>query len=259
MPTVQLSDASLHYEIAGDGPPILLIAGLASDSASWGPLPPLLPRHRLIMPDNRGSGRTRSDGPIAWVSLVDDLVAVLDHLGIGQTDVVGHSMGGYLGLALSARHPNRVRRLVTMASGVMSPARGIMLRDMAKLYRLVAPELWFRLLYQWLFSDAFFTDPANVDAAAAASTAYPYRQLPDDFARQLAAIGTSTPVDMAAIRCPVLAIAAEHDLLASADAVRLLHQGTPDLRTAVIAGAAHSLHWEAPSAVAAAINGFLEP
>lgn len=62
MPEFESSGATVHYEIAGDGPPLLLIAGTASDSASWGPLPPFLPGRRLIMPDNRGTGRTVCEG-----------------------------------------------------------------------------------------------------------------------------------------------------------------------------------------------------
>ena len=65
MPALELPDLSLHYEDRGSGPPLLLVAGLASDSFSWLPVAtPLAVRFRTIMPDNRGVGRTRpQDGP----------------------------------------------------------------------------------------------------------------------------------------------------------------------------------------------------
>ena len=257
MPQVENQGATLHYEIAGDGPPLLLVAGIASDMASWGPLPPLLAGRRLILLDNRGSGRTRAGGPLGIDGMADDCAALLAHLGEGPVDVVGHSMGGVIGLALAATAPHRVKRLVTMASGTIAAPARVLLRDMARLYPLLPPEDWFRLLYQWLFSPAFFADEANVAAAAAASAAYPWRQSPSDFARQVAAIDGFSGFDAAAIRCPVLAIAAGNDLLAPPAAVAALHAGIAGVEFVTIPGAAHSVHWEKPAEIAAALAGFL--
>jgi aminoacrylate hydrolase len=256
MPQFENQGASLHYEIVGEGEPLLLIAGIASDSASWGPLPPLLPGRRLIMIDNRGSGRSKADGPLALEAMADDCAALLDHLGIGESDVVGHSLGGLLGLLLASRHPARVKRLATLASGTISAAGRVLFHDLARLYFTMVPGDWFRLLYQWLFSEPFFSDERNVTAAALASTAYPYRQSPGDFARQVAAIDAFTALDRLAIRCPVLALAAEHDLLATPKAVEALHAGLGNVSFATITGAAHSVHWEKPAEVAAALNAF---
>ena len=64
MPQFEHDRASIHYEIVGDGKPLLLIAGTASDGASWGPLLPLLPGRQLILIDNRASGQTKVEGPI---------------------------------------------------------------------------------------------------------------------------------------------------------------------------------------------------
>lgn len=257
MPELSRPHAILHYEIAGTGKPLLLVAGIASDSASWGPLPPLLRGRQLIMPDNRGSGRTRADGPLAIPDMIDDLAALIDHLGIGPVDVVGHSMGGFLGLALAAHHPDRVARLVTLACGTLSSASRVLFHDLARLYFTIPPADWFRLLYQWLFSDPFFADEANVAAAAAGSTAYPFRQSPGDFARQVAAIDTMPPIDLGRVACRVLAVAAELDLLAPPGAVAALHARVAGIRHQSIPAAAHSIHWEKPAEVAAAINGFL--
>ncbi|CAG0973000.1 partial Putative non-heme bromoperoxidase BpoC, partial [Gammaproteobacteria bacterium] len=79
MPTLDLPDLSLHYEDRGSGPPLLLVAGLASDSFSWLPVAtPLAARFRTIMPDNRGVGRTRpQDGPCSIDAIADDCAALL--------------------------------------------------------------------------------------------------------------------------------------------------------------------------------------
>lgn len=259
MPQFEREGARIHYELRGSGPPMLLIAGTASDGASWAPLLPLLQaRFQLILIDNRGSGRTLADGEITLAQMSADAAALLEHLDIDGAAVAGHSLGGYLGLMLAAEQPERVRRLVTLGSGTMSAATRMLFRDMARLYFTAAPEDWFRLLYQWLFSERFFADEAGVAAAAAASVAYAYRQSPADFARQVAAIERGTRVDFGRVRCPVLAVAAERDLLAPPEAVAALHREVPDLRHVRIAEAAHSVHWEQPEAVADAMMRFLE-
>ncbi len=259
MPDFHNNGASVHYELIGSGPPLLLIAGIASDNASWGPLIPLLAdRFRLIAIDNRGAGRTKVDGPIELTDMVDDCAALLDHLQLDRVDVVGHSMGGMIGLRLAARHPARVARLVTLASGAMSNARRVLFQDMARLGFITPRGDWFRLLYQWLFSDPFFAEEKTVADAAAASAAYPHRQSPADFARQVAAIERAGPfTTQQAIRCPVLSISAALDLLAPQARVDELHKMIGTITRAQVDGAAHSIHWERPNETAALIRDFL--
>ena len=219
--------ASVHYEVIGEGEPLLLIAGTASDGASWGPLLPLLPGRQLILIDNRGSGQTRVDGPLTHRDMVADCAALIDHLGLGAVDVVGHSLGGFLGLWLAALYPDKVRRLVTMGSGTIDARSKTIFEDLSRLYFTVPPQDFFRLLYPWLFSPGFFADPAVVTAAAEASTAYAHRQSPGDFARQIAAMNHPMDADLSTIRCPVLAIAGDGDLLAPPAAVAAAHANIP--------------------------------
>jgi len=257
MPQFENDRASVHYEVLGEGPPLLLIAGTASDGASWGPLLPLLPGRQLILIDNRGSGRTKVEGPIEAIEMANDCAALIAHLRLGAVDVVGHSLGGSIGLLLAATHPDKVKRLVTLTSGTISNAGRVLFEDMARLYFTMVPEDWFRLLFQWLFSDPFFAEEANVAAAAAGSTTYAFRQSPGDFARQVAAIGRFPALDLVRVKCPVLAVAAELDLLAPIAAVKAMHAGVAGVQYATIAGAAHSVHREKPAATAAAIRGLL--
>src|SRR4051812_235317 len=117
MPQFQHNRASIHYEIAGEGKPVLLVAGIASDSASWGPLVSLLPGRQVIRIDNRGCGQTKVDGPIEIAEMADDCAALLRHLRLPAVDVVGHSLGGTIALDLAARHPELVAKVVTLTSG----------------------------------------------------------------------------------------------------------------------------------------------
>lgn len=257
MPQFEYDGASIHYETMGQGKPLLLIAGIASDSASWGALLPLLGERQIVMIDNRGCGRTLVDGPIEIAQMAEDCAALVDHLELGAVDVAGHSLGGMIGLMLAARHPERVGRLVTMTSGTIAPSKRVLFHDLSRIYFTMAPEDWFRLLYQWLFSDPFFADEANVAAAAAASASYQHRQSPGDFARQVAAIDRMGELDVAQVRCPVLALSAGLDLLSPRASVEELHRALPNVAFREIAGAGHSVHWEKPAEAAAAIAAFL--
>jgi pimeloyl-ACP methyl ester carboxylesterase len=90
-------DVDVYYEIHGEGAPLMMIAGLASDSQSWQPIIADLASHyRLITVDNRGAGRTTpQDAPVSIRAMADDCVALLDFLGLPSVHVLGHSMGGF--------------------------------------------------------------------------------------------------------------------------------------------------------------------
>jgi pimeloyl-ACP methyl ester carboxylesterase len=258
MPEFERDRASLHYEIVGEGKPLLLIAGTASDGASWKPLLTLLPGRQLILIDNRGCGRTRVEGPIDVAEMTEDAAALIGYLGLKAVDIVGHSLGGGIALGVAAKYPDKAARIVTLASGTMSASSRVLFHDLARLYFTIVPQDWFRLLYQWLFSERFFVNETIVAAAAFASTSYAYRQSPGDFARQIAALDRAGVADFSAVLCPVLALTAELDILAPPWTVQELHKTVPSVAHKTIAGAAHSIHWEKPHEVAAEIVRFLE-
>lgn len=258
MPQFERAGAIVHYEIEGAGPPLLLIAGIASDAASWGPLLPLLGGRTLIRIDNRGAGQTRAEGALSLDDMVADCAALIGELELGPLDVVGHSMGGMIGLRLAAAHPDLVRNLVVMTMTAEPGAKErALFTELVPLYDEIAPERWFRLLYQFLFSAPFFADPAVIDGAAAASTGYPFRQSHADLKRQVEALGEVGAVDRARIICPVLGIAGERDIVVTPGDMAASLAGLAGLNMVTVAGAAHSIHWEAPEAVAREINGFL--
>lgn len=262
MPRIALNGIELHFERQGDGPPLLALAGMASDSASWQPLVAgLAAGFDLIRPDNRCTGQTRPiPCPTGREAMLADCLALMDALRIGRAHLVGHSMGGMLALHLAARHPDRVASVVVMAStGQAGPlARAVFAALAALRSREVdRPELFFRLLFPWLFGPGFFADPAAVDEAVAAALAYPHRQPPAAFLRQVAMLEEfAAPPDPGAIRAPVLALAAREDPLAPPRTVRAAFAGRPGFAVSVIPGAGHALHWEQPDAVLAAIRDF---
>ena len=265
MPVLKIDDAEIYYETAGEGPPLLLIAGLAGDSQSWGPLRPHLEkRFTLVMPDNRACGRTKDgakDGGDALTieGMADDAGAVVDHLGLGRTSVIGHSMGVAISLCLAARRPDRVDRLVLAAGAAQTPARAASVVDTLLALREtgVDENSWYRAFFHWLFAPAFFDSPAAVEAAIAMSRAYPHAQGAGDMRRQIEAVHAFDAAAMPPISAPALLIAGGEDILVPPASVETTRTLLPEAQMTTLPGAGHSLHWDAPEAFARAAGDFL--
>ncbi|MGV0741482.1 alpha/beta fold hydrolase [Mycolicibacterium sp. XJ870] len=113
--SVAVPGARLHYEVRGDGP-LLLILGAPMSAAEFTPLAHALAGdHTVVTADPRGIGGSVVDDPTQDSTperRADDVAAILDDLGADAADVFGSSGGAVTGLALVARHPDRVRTLV---------------------------------------------------------------------------------------------------------------------------------------------------
>ena len=259
MPEFLTGDISLHYEIEGTGPPLLMIAGMVSDSASWQPLIPLLrDQFTLIRPDNRTTGRTTPwNAPTSMTHYANDCAALLDHLAIPRAHVLGHSMGGLIALHLATTHPDSVQSITLAAS---APVR--MTRNTALFQALVdirdsdaPPDLWLRAFFPWLFAPAVFDDAAAIDAAAQAALAYPYAQSARAMRHQLNALANYDPAEIN-IHHPVQALLARDDLLIPQPMAQSALAGLANLTTHIIPNAGHSIHWDAPQKVGDHVTRF---
>lgn len=115
MPHFTAADgAQLWYSDEGHGIPLLCLAGLTRNSADFDYLAPHLPPLRLIRMDYRGRGRSDWTGAETYTVVQEgaDVLALLDHLGIESTAILGTSRGGLIGMYLSAVAPERVRGLI---------------------------------------------------------------------------------------------------------------------------------------------------
>ncbi|MFC8268038.1 alpha/beta fold hydrolase [Streptomyces cinereoruber] len=116
MPVSRTATAETHYEDRGSGPVLLLVHGHPFDRTMWEPQLDRFSRtHRVIAPDLRGYGRSplgASPGSTGLDVFAEDLVALLDHLGVEDCVLAGLSMGGQIAMEFHRRHPGRVRGLV---------------------------------------------------------------------------------------------------------------------------------------------------
>jgi len=120
VPSFHSDTVQIAYEVTGDGPPVLLIHGFASNArVNWqGTLwvkALLEAGHRVIAYDNRGHGESgKLYDPAAYgaAEMAEDGRRLLDHLELPAADVIGYSMGARLTALLAIHHPTRVRRAV---------------------------------------------------------------------------------------------------------------------------------------------------
>ncbi len=107
----------IYHTVDGAGPPLLLLNGIAMSAPSWQPVAaPLAENFTVIRCDLRGQLLSPGSPPADVAEHVADVVEVLDHLGLDSVHVLATSFGGAVGALLAARHPERVRSLLSIAS-----------------------------------------------------------------------------------------------------------------------------------------------
>jgi pimeloyl-ACP methyl ester carboxylesterase len=120
MPTFDSGGVDINYVVEGEGRPIVLVHGFASSlHGNWrqpGVVDALVAdKRRVIALDCRGHGRSgKPHEPEAYggTKMADDVIALMDHLGVEQADLMGYSMGGFISLSLLLRHPERFRAVI---------------------------------------------------------------------------------------------------------------------------------------------------
>jgi pimeloyl-ACP methyl ester carboxylesterase len=118
----EVNGINLYFEIHGAGRPVILLHGGLGSGEMFGPvLSTLAERHQVFAVDLQGHGRTADiDRPLDVRLMADDIAALIDHLGLGEPDLVGYSLGGGVAFHTAAKYPTKVGRLV-MASAHIRP------------------------------------------------------------------------------------------------------------------------------------------
>ena len=113
MPVTITENTSIDYDVQGEGPPLLLINGLGFGRWGWFKQVPAFSRHfQTITFDVRGERGLRN----GVADLTGEVVALLEHLGVGKTHVLGTSLGGFVAQELALVRPDLVDRLVLVCT-----------------------------------------------------------------------------------------------------------------------------------------------
>ncbi|MEJ5343932.1 MAG: 2-succinyl-6-hydroxy-2,4-cyclohexadiene-1-carboxylate synthase [Chloroflexus sp.] len=264
---ITLNDITLHIEITGSGPALLAIHGFTGSGQTWQPLVPTLAQdHTLVLVDLIGHGASAvPPDPHRYTieQCVTDLLALLDHLGIEHTDLLGYSMGGRIGLLLTAQAPSRIRRqiLIGASPGLADPAeRAARLASDEALARLIEERglEWF--VDYWAAQPIFASQQRLPPAVLAAQRAQRLAGNAQGYANALRGMSVGRQPSLwdtlPTITTPTLLITGALDSKFCAIAAQMTAL-MPHARHEIVPDAGHAVHLEQPDAVATLVSAFL--
>ncbi|MBI3569203.1 MAG: alpha/beta fold hydrolase [Gemmatimonadetes bacterium] len=260
MPVLTTDEAALHYEVAGEGEPLLLLHGLGSSTLDWQlTMERFAPRYRVIALDFRGSGDSRDlrhpSGPFRVRQFSGDVKALLEHLGAAPAHIVGLSLGGAVAFDVAVRAPELVRTLTIVNSAPSLRMPGAAAQVVIALRRVVARVFGPRGMARML-APKLFPNPEHEALRRTFIERMARNKRGAYIATQLAALGWSVREQIGGIAAPTLVIGAEHDYPFLADKQAWVRE-MQRAEYVEIPGTHHALPVEAPEAFHAALAPFL--
>jgi 3-oxoadipate enol-lactonase len=251
---VQTNAVDVRCVVTGraDGPAVVLSNSLGSTHHMWAPqLAALEERFLVIRYDTRGHGASPvPTGPYSVDDLTDDVVALLDGLGVEHAHVVGLSLGGMTAMRLAARNPDRVKRVVLLSTAA----------------ELAPPETWFEraatvraqgsravaeaVVARWFTPEFLESHPETRRDAEQMVSATPA----EGYAACCEAIAAfDVREQLSSITAPTLAIAGAEDLATPPARLEEIVSAIPGSRLLVVEHAAHLANAEQPGIVTGAL------
>lgn len=259
MPYTRAADLAVAYELSGraDAPVLVLVNALGTSMHVWSAvLAPLVATCRVLRYDLRGHGLTSDGHPyVEGIDvLADDLVALLDALGIAHANVAGLSIGGLIAQCVAARYPNRIAAIVLLATGNQIGTRSGWDERIAAVERDGMAGIVEAVLQRWFTPRTHAERPEIIDGFRTMLLRTP----PGGYAAGCRAVrdadlrGTD-----AAIRCPALVVSGAADPAAPPSTGSAMCDAIPGAQMRVVEGASHMLPVERPDETGDAIGVFL--
>jgi 3-oxoadipate enol-lactonase len=253
-------ELELAYEEAGSGPPLLFIHGWPHDRTLWsGQLSGLSTHARCIAPDLRGFGGSTVRGPYSMAQYAEDLVALLDSLGIDRAIVCGLSMGGYVAMAMLRQHRDRVRAVIlasTRATADTPEGREKRMRLIAFARENGVEALATRQLRAMVGETTFDSRPELLESLRRLMASAPLDGVLG--ALQAMADRPDSTETLRSLDVPAIVIGGAEDSFTPPAELRQLAAGIPGARLERIATAGHVCAFERPAAFNHLVTEFLE-
>ena len=258
--TVGTGGVETYYERRGEGPDVLLIAGLGDPAEAWQfQLEGLSDRYTVTAFDNRGTGRVPlPDEPLSLETFADDAAALLHALDIPAAHVMGFSMGSTIAQHLALRNPELVRSLVLCSTWGRSDAY---FRAMAGSWRWMidsAPDerSFYEAFFVWVYTRRAHDD-GTVDQIIEEAMAFPHQQPPEAMQRAIDAMRDHDLLDqLPDIAVPTLVIAGGNDIVTPPALGRQVAEAIPGARFELMEGEAHQPFQEVPDRFNALVDAF---
>ena len=266
MTRVSVNGIFLNVEITGDGPDLLLLHGFTGDISTWSPFLDALSSYRTIRVDLIGHGRSDSPPDPARYSMkhaVEDLQALLHHLHVDRTALLGYSLGGRVALHFALEAPEMLTALVleSASPGIADKKeREARRRSDAALAESILSDGLEAFVDRWQ-SQALFASQSRLPAEVQQrQRTQRLSQNPLGLANSLRGMGASSQdylmPQLQGLHVPSLFLAGALDQRYAALAAVLAAEA-PDARHQVIEGAGHAVHLEKPDEFEAIVSQFL--
>ena len=250
----------IFTERRGQGPDVLLIAGLGDPAEAWQPqLDGLSYRYLVTAFDNRGAGRTPlPEGRLSASAMADDVAALLRTLEVPSAHVAGFSMGSAIAQELALRHPELVRSLVLMSTYARPDA---LWRSQLNFWRWlaeVAPSerAFFEGFFTWVYTPRAHAD-GTVDQIVTEALAFPHQQSVEAFQAQVdVCLAHDTADRLSDIAAPTLVLSGELDNILPPRVGRSVAEAIPKARFEIMPGQAHQPFQEVPDEWNARVDAF---
>ena len=261
MEKISSDGAEICFEVAGSGPPVVLLHPFPVNHEFWLPIAQFLStRYRLIMPDLRGHGDSSlGDGPATMQKHAADVARVMDAAGVDRAPLIGVSIGGYVIFEFWRRFRERVSALVlcnTKACADTPEARAGRLQAAEDVLQR-GTEPFFEGMLQKVLGEA--TRYARPDLAAGALRMM-RKMSPEDVAGVQRGMAERPDSILTAktINAPTLVVTGDEDNLTGIPEAELLKQSIRGSEMKVIAKAGHYAAWEQPEEVGRLLRQFLD-
>jgi 3-oxoadipate enol-lactonase len=258
MPQRSVNGTTLNYLEQGTGTPLVLLHGFPLDSRIWRQqIAALSDRFRVIAPDLRGFGQSKSDDAFTMQSLADDVHALLTDLGALPAILGGLSMGGYLALAYAKKYPSDLRGLALIDTKAEpdTPEGKQGRQKMIELARSQGSKaVADAMMPKMLAPDADTSRPQvkrELDQIMNAQT-------PLTIEHALAAMRDRADfsAELPKIATPTLVIVGEHDAITPPAGAEAMSKAIPRSNYVMIRGAGHMSPMEQPQQVTDALRRF---
>jgi pimeloyl-ACP methyl ester carboxylesterase len=253
-------ELELWFERKGEGPDVLLIAGLGDPAEAWQfQLDGLSDRYRVTAFDNRGTGRTPlPDEPLSVAGMAAEAAGLLRAFDVPAAHVAGFSGGSVIAQELALRHPELVRSLVLMSTWDRADAYFRAMLDSWRWMAAAAPSerAFYEAFFVWVYTARAHAD-GTVEQIIDETMEFPHRTSVEAMQSAIDAFLAHDAADrLRHIAAPTLVLAGGQDLATPPRYGRIVADAIPGARFEVLADEAHQPFQEVPDEFNARVDAF---
>lgn len=236
----KVNGIDMYYAVFGAGDPVLLIHGGLGHADIWaGQVAELSKTHKVIVADSRGHGRsTRDAQPFGYDLMASDYLALLDHLKIDKTALVGWSDGGIIGLDIAMNHPERLTRLYAQAANVTTDG--------------VDPGVETNKTF------GAYIERSGRDYARMSKTPDQYNAFVEQISHMWASQPNWSKEQLAKITVPTAIVAGDHDEAIKREHTEYMASVIPGAKLIILPNASHFAMLQAPGEYTKSVLDFID-